>query len=223
MEIIPVGIYGAYPAPGCASACYLVKGDSATVVLDMGSGSLSLLQKYIDLSKIDAYILSHLHYDHFCDALPLAYYPGRHIIYCPATPAECFTLLKGAPSHDVRVINEGAVITVGKIRFEFSRTEHPIETYAVRVTENGKSFVYTADAMRSEKLIDFCRGSELVLTDCSFPAGTAHMTAEQGAELSRESGVRIVAIHFSPTYDAGPSLEKLGIPAARSGEVIKAW
>lgn len=223
MEIIPVGIYGAYPAPGCASACYLVKGESATVVLDMGSGSLSMLQKYINLSEVDAFILSHLHYDHFCDALPLAYYPGKHIIYCPATPSDYFTLLKGSASHDVRVINEGAVVTVGKIRFEFSKTIHPVETYAIRVTENEKSFVYTADAMLSDKLIDFCRGSELILTDCSFPAGTPHMTAEQGAELSEKAGVRIVAIHFSPVYDAGPVLSRLGIPAVKQGEAVKAW
>ena len=220
MEIIPVGIYGAYPAPGCASACYLVRGASATVVLDLGSGALSLLQKYVDLRTVDAFMLSHLHYDHFCDALPLAYYPGRHLIYCPATPAECFTLLKNAPAHDVRVINEGVKVNVKDMTFEFMRTVHPVETYAVRVTEGAASFVYTADAMYSEKLADFCRGSGLVLTDCSFPAGTAHMTAEQGAQLFAETGAEIIAIHFSPTYDALPTLGKLGIRAAEAGEPI---
>lgn len=223
MIILPVGIYGAYPAPGCASACYVVQGETATVVLDMGSGSLSLMQKYVSPAKVDAFILSHLHYDHFTDALPLAYYPGKHVIYCPPTPVECFTLLKGAPAHDVRVIGEGASVTVKGMKFDFCRTEHPVETYAVRVTENGKSFVYTADAMRSDKLIEFCRGSELVLTDCSFPAGTAHMTAEQGAELRDKAGVKIVAIHFSPVYDARPSLEQLGIPWAETGKPIRAW
>ena len=223
MEILPVGIYGAYPAPGCASACYAVRGDTATIVLDMGSGSLSLMRKYFEPKDADAFVLSHLHYDHFADALPLAYYPGRHLIYCPSTPSECFTLLKGAPSHDVRVITEGAKVTVGGMSLDFCRTEHPVETYAVRVTENGRSFVYTADAMLSEKLINFCRGSELVLADCSFPAGTAHMTAEQGAELRDRAGVRLVAIHLSPVYDAAPVLGKLGIPLAGTGRTIKAW
>ena len=221
MEIIPVGIYGAYPAPGCASACYLVRGRSANVVLDMGSGSLSLLQKYIKISDVDAFILSHLHYDHFCDALPLAYCPGKHLIYCPPTPSECFTLLKNAPAHDVRVINEGARVRVGDMSFEFCRTVHPLETYAVKVTEDGRSFVYTADAKYTDKLVEFCRGSELALVDCSFPSGTAHMVAEEGARLAEEAGVKIYAIHFSPTYDALPSLEKCGIPPVREGEHIK--
>ena len=223
MEILPVGVYGAYPAPGCASACYLVRGSDATVVLDMGSGSLSALRKYIEPRDVDAFVLSHLHYDHFCDALPLAYYPGRHVIYCPATPSECFTLLKKSPSHDVRVINEGAHIKVGSMTFDFMRTVHPVETYAVRVSEGGRSFVYTADTQWTDRLVDFCRGSELVLTDCSFPAGTPHMTAEEGARLGRESGTRVIAIHFSPVYDASPSLSALGIPEAEAGRTIKAW
>ncbi len=223
MEITPVGIYGAYPAPGYATACYLVQGGGATVVLDLGSGSLSGLAKYVGLAEVDAFVLSHLHYDHFCDALPLAYAPGRHLIYCPSSPSECFTLLKNAPSHDVRVIGDGTRVTVGNISLEFMRTVHPVETYAVKVSEGGRSFVYTADAMRQDRLIDFCRGSELVLADCSFPAGSAHMTAEQGRELADKSGAGIVAIHFSPTYDASESLSALGIPKAETGRKIKVW
>lgn len=86
MEILPIGIYGPYPAAGGATSCYLVRGETGNVVLDLGSGALSALMRRVDVADVDAFLLTHLHYDHFVDALALSYVPGRHVVYAPATP-----------------------------------------------------------------------------------------------------------------------------------------
>ena len=80
MEILPIGIYGPYPAAGGATSCYLVRGETGNVVLDLGSGALSALMRRVDVADVDAFLLTHLHYDHFVDALALSYVPGRNAL-----------------------------------------------------------------------------------------------------------------------------------------------
>src|SRR5699024_12597664 len=56
-----------YPAPGGATSAYLLEHDGFSLLVDMGSGALSKVQKYIHVTDIDAVILSHYHHDHIAD------------------------------------------------------------------------------------------------------------------------------------------------------------
>src|SRR5205823_386677 len=55
-------------APEAACSAYLVEADGFALMLDFGTGSLSALQRFADLRRIDAILLSHLHCDHILDA-----------------------------------------------------------------------------------------------------------------------------------------------------------
>lgn len=219
MEILPIGIYGPYPAAGGATSCYLVRGESGNVVLDLGSGALSALMRRVDVADVDAFLLTHLHYDHFVDALALSYVPGRHVVYAPATPVERAGLLKNSKL-DLRVIGEGASLTVASMTLDLLRTRHGAECYAVRVTERGKSFVYTSDTLPFEKLAEFCKGAELVIADCASAAGTPHMTPADGAALAKASGVRVIATHIPPSARASRALAKAGVERIAAGVPI---
>src|SRR5699024_5617527 len=50
-----------------ASSTYIVEKDGFTLLLDLGSGGLTKLQKYKNVTDIDAVILSHYHADHCAD------------------------------------------------------------------------------------------------------------------------------------------------------------
>ena len=77
MEFKVIGEYGRYPAYNKATNCYLIKTDNGkNILIDLGSGALSLLQKHIDISKIDVVIITHLHFDHACDLGVLSYSIG---------------------------------------------------------------------------------------------------------------------------------------------------
>src|SRR5690625_7749578 len=73
MELIVIGYWGGYPAENGATSAYMIKKDGFNLVIDMGSGALSKLQKYINVEQIDAVLLSHYHHDHVADIGVLQY------------------------------------------------------------------------------------------------------------------------------------------------------
>ncbi|MBP5357295.1 MAG: MBL fold metallo-hydrolase [Clostridia bacterium] len=224
MNILPVGIYGPYPGAGFATNCFVVDNGKAKIVLDMGSGALSTLKKYCKLDEIDAFILSHLHFDHFCDILPLSYTGKERKVYCPAGPQEFYSLLKNHTSFRLGTIDKDSTISIGGMKITFSPVVHPIETYSIKISEGDKFFVYTSDTVWFDGLPQLVKGASLVLADCTSRARTPHMTPYEGAKLRELSGVkRIIGVHMNPDYDCQAECSLLGIEMVKEGKVIKAW
>lgn len=211
MRIIPIGIYGPYPPAGKATSCYLVDNGRARVVIDLGSGSLSRLRLYVRPQDVSAFIVTHLHYDHCADVLPLSYFPGKYVVYAPSEPTERLSLIKARQNFDTRIITSSLRFNIGGMIFEFAPTNHGIECYAVKVTEGNRFFVYTSDTAWSDNLVDFCMSADLVLADCLGTESSSHMTAKEGAELARLAGVRIIATHLHPETDAESACREAGI------------
>ena len=101
MRLTVLGNNGPYPIPGGACSGYLLESDSGntTILLDCGTGVLARLEQCIPLDQLDAVVLSHLHYDHMSDMLPMHYAlqfnPRKKPlnVYAPATPVEVRKLL----------------------------------------------------------------------------------------------------------------------------------
>ena len=70
-----LGNNGPYPAPGGACSGYLLQSDSGDtrILIDCGPGVLSRMMTEDCLDTLDAVVLSHLHYDHMSDMLPMQY------------------------------------------------------------------------------------------------------------------------------------------------------
>ena len=75
MRLTILGNNGPYPAPGGACSGYLLESDSGrtSLLLDCGPGVLAQLTQRVAVEDLDAIALSHLHYDHMSDMLPLHY------------------------------------------------------------------------------------------------------------------------------------------------------
>jgi len=98
MRLTIIGCTGSFPGPNSPASCYLLSatdyaGHTWRVLMDMGNGSLGVLQRYIDLAEIGAILISHLHPDHCIDLSglhvavkwdPRGWPKGRIPLYGPA-------------------------------------------------------------------------------------------------------------------------------------------
>ena len=99
MRLTVLGCAGSFPSPDSAASGYLVQADDAdgrtwTVLLDLGNGALSPLQRFGDPTELDAIALSHLHADHVADLVVLnvlrRYRPSGPVSYTHLTlPTIC--------------------------------------------------------------------------------------------------------------------------------------
>ena len=72
MILTVIGCTGSFAGPDSPASCYLLtgtdhEGRTWRVLMDLGNGSLGALQRHIELSEIDAVLISHLHPDHCVD------------------------------------------------------------------------------------------------------------------------------------------------------------
>lgn len=93
----------------------------------------------------------------------------------------------------------------------FCRTDHPVETYAIKVSCKGKNIVYTSDTSFSarDKIVEFAKGADLLICESSllekygFPEISSHLTAKQAAIIAKEAKVKkLMLTHFWPEEKA---------------------
>jgi ribonuclease BN (tRNA processing enzyme) len=222
MRLTIVGCSGSHPGPDSACSCYLVEHDGFRLVLDLGSGSLGPLQKYLDPSAIDTVYLSHLHGDHWLDLVPLAHVRRhqpdavRRVLPVIAPVAERGRIAGafGRPTSelaDVFAFEDPSDGVIGPFDVRLIRTSHPVETHAIRLTAEGKTLVYTADTAPFDALVDFARGADLVLAEAGSADGAQrfglHLTGTEAGQLARDCGAgQLVVTHVAPWDDGAAAL-----------------
>jgi ribonuclease BN (tRNA processing enzyme) len=207
--------YGKYPtADGGTSSFFLEGRGGAGVLIDMGSGALIALEKNrIPLEKIDAIVLSHLHFDHMSDLLALVYKSASYLkegkitrkipLYLPETPTAVFELVKNSNAFDIHIIKDGAGAEIGTLTLKFFAMKHPVETYAARCFEDGKVLSYTADTLYNDNIAKVIEGAAIVFADAcvlerDFNEKSPHIAVRDIARLTKKSGSKIVLIHLPP-------------------------
>lgn len=217
LELTVLGSSGSYAAEGDACAGYLVESEGFKLLLDAGPGCLANLQTHCALSEIDAVVLSHAHPDHWLD-LPLLRTARR----C-ANITEPLTILGGADhltlaenlmgpkmSEDLnwKVVAGGNESTLGPLSLRFSRTDHPVETLAVRIQSGEVAVGYSADTGPGWTLNELGRDLALAVIESTYldedkdQAAGVHLTAWQAGALGRLAGARHLALtHILPTVD----------------------
>lgn len=205
MELTVVGRHGPYADVGGAPcSCYLVQEGDTSLVLDMGPGSLGCLRKHIDIRKVTAFYFTHMHYDHVSDFLAMHYllddlnHKVKVIVQKSDLPI--YDLLFNHPLVEVVNIDESSEIKIGDFTLTFTLLKHPIPNYGIRIKGATRTLCYTGDTMYTPKLIDFFRGADAVLADCSKPADFdgPHVNVTKAVQLEQETGVRILATHITP-------------------------
>jgi ribonuclease BN (tRNA processing enzyme) len=218
LRITVLGCAGSYPGVGTACSGYLLRHGGTTVVLDLGPGTLSVLQEHVALKDIDGVVLSHGHADHWTDLAVLRtawkYALGREGLAVYGTSdtrakAEVVSESGTDPTFDWHVLDEDVVAEIGSLRFTFRRTEHYVETFAARVEAagGGPAIAYSADTGPGWSFASFGAPIAIALCEASHLAdregdGVLHLSARQAGAMCRAAGVgRVVLTHLVPGSD----------------------
>jgi len=231
VQVIGSGAVRALPDRGGPS--YLVTIDGRRLLFDCGRCAVHNLHRLgTPVESIDEIYITHLHFDHICDLpllLLLSWNNGREArlpIYGPkgmsaflengvrqAYEADINSRIK----HGNRVrekldwaateiTNEGLVYENATYRIDTLATAHAgLANWNFRITVGDKIIVITSDSEPDQRLVEFCRGADLMLVECSgtkafyesVAFGGWHITPEDVGQITRDAGVKQVVLkHF---------------------------
>ena len=208
MKLTVLGNNGPYPAHGGACSGYLLSSERCHILIECGTGVLANLRAVFPVDKLDAVILSHLHYDHMSDMLPMQYAlqfcPTREKlpVFAPDSPANVRALLD-APAY---ALHDMENVQIGDISISFYPVRHPAKSFALRAECAGRCFVYTGDTNVVDGLADFCRGADVLLADAGLSSAdwkmaAPHLSAAHCAELAKEAcAKKLLLTHLNPKY-----------------------
>ena len=214
MKVTVIGMWGGFPKVDEPCSGYLIEHNEEKVLLDCGSGVALKLGKYTDVNTLRHIVVSHSHYDHASDIGVMMfsrlvntitkqtevgltiYEPYKEISSLQPEPVK-FSTFK---SYD-----EDSVLRIGDMSIRFLEMNHPVKTYAMKISTDDKTVVYTADGTISEALKKFSQGADLLITECSLyewadGENTGHMNITDCIELVKDAGVKETILTHLPHY-----------------------
>jgi ribonuclease BN (tRNA processing enzyme) len=248
MRLTVVGCSGSYPGPDSPASCYLLEADldgrTWRILLDLGSGALGALHRYVDPLAIDAVLLSHLHADHCLDLtgyyVMRKYHPSgqqpRIPVWGPVGTADRMARAYDLPlepgmtgEFDFRTWD--GPVRIGPFTVEAVPVVHPVPAYGLRVSVDGITVAYSGDTGPCPALARVADGADLLLAEASFregddnPAGL-HLTGADCGELASRADVKsLVITHVPPWHDGQVALREAAelydgpLELARAGAV----
>jgi ribonuclease BN (tRNA processing enzyme) len=216
MSLTVLGCSGSYPAPDCPCSGYLVSYEGTHVAVDLGPGCLANLQRHLAVPELTGVVLSHAHPDHWVDlsglhvAMKYRFGLERVPVWGTSENRAKALLVLGAlePTLDWTVTGDGDRFEIGPLRFTTERTDHYIETLAVRVdAPDGTSLAYSADTGPDWSIERLGRDVDLALVEATYGTdaeaeGIKHLSAGQAGSMARAARARrCVLTHFWPDSD----------------------
>ena len=225
MDLTVLGCAGTFPGPDSPCSGYLVEAEGFRLLVDVGNGVLTNLQRCRGLLDVDAVIVTHLHADHVVDLIPYAY--ARH--YHPRLEPACLPVLGPSGTferlanmfdapvgtlekvYDITVAESG-VREIGPFRVTLDRVHHPVETYGVRLEHDGNVLAYSSDTGETDALVGLARDADVFLCEASFEEGVPnppgiHLTGrEAGVYAARAGAGSLLLTHMVAWHDPEHSL-----------------
>jgi len=219
MDIFLLGTGTAIPVKQHSPAGLVVMAEGVRLLFDIGPGTLCRLEQAgITYDQIDQLLLTHFHPDHTLDLATLLlvfnYAPGARrktsftITSCKGIEDFLQNLYKLYPDlpplgyelHVHPVFREE--FSIGKIKIQSAPTGHTQESVAYRLEVAGCSLVYSGDAAPHGELAELAHGADLMICECSFPAGWEtedHLNADSVSCIAQNARVKsLVITHCYP-------------------------
>src|SRR6266478_4208422 len=247
MKLVVLGSGTSVPHAQRASSAYWLETRSGSLLLDISPDAAHrMAEEGLEWPTLDAIWVSHFHLDHVGGLAPFLFgtkwAPQMHDrrkplrIYGPSGLAPLLDAINDANNYklleqvfpvEIREVAAGEHFeTLPGLFTTTQSTPHTSESLAIRLTDrSGKVFVYTSDTGFSEKLIEFARGADLLLLECSFrrnkPMPT-HLDLAEAMLLIKESQPETAVLtHLYPEWDNMNVAHEAGsLPAGRVLEAV---
>ena len=219
MEIYLLGTGTAIPVKEHSPSGLIVKAEGECLLLDIGPGTLGRLHLAdVTCDQLNGLLLSHLHPDHTLDLATLL------LVFNYAPDAQRTTQFpitgcRGTKDFFQRMVNLYPEIvplsyelqfnevykdefSIGRLKVRSAPTGHTPESVAYRLDDGSHSMVYTGDASPRGDLAQLAEGADLLISECSFPAGWEtedHLNADTVSEIAQQAGVKsLIVVHTYP-------------------------
>lgn len=215
VKLTIVGYWGGFPGVNEATSGYLLQSGSFNLLMDCGSAVLSQLQNYLPVEQLNAVILSHYHHDHVADIGPLqfarlisSYLHADHkvlLIYGHRFDPEAFSKLTYKEITEGRSYSPDKHLNIGPFTISFLKTKHPVDCFAMRITDQQSTVVFTADSAFQQSFIPFTSGADLLLSECNLYGNqdgekSGHMNSHQAAKIATEAEVGELILTHLPHF-----------------------
>jgi ribonuclease BN (tRNA processing enzyme) len=190
------------------------------------------LAEPLDLDRIHAVAVSHLHADHCCGLEDFGYYSyfalGRRakLLMHPDASARVWDGLLAAGMEWVQAkpevppvrkqlsdyfelidLNPSEPVQCGPFSVECRRTIHSVPTYAFRVTAGGRMLGYSADTAYDPTLIDWLAPADLIVHEVTTMIHTGvHTPYEKLAVLPESLRSKMRLTHYPDDFDLNSSV-----------------
>lgn len=234
LTVTVLGSAGTFPHPDNPCSGYLVRTPDTAVWVDTGPGTCAALQEHLPLDELDAILVSHQHPDH-CSDLPVVRNAAKYVlgidhlpVYGPAGAQTVLETLVGGPLDAPlawTTVTGGDDVQIGDLTIRFARTDHPVETLAMRIEAGGRVVAYTSDTGPGWSLATLDRegtGFDLAFCEATLDAplaGIDHLTATQAGAMAAAAGVRRLALTHLYEGVATERADEAAAPGAYDGPV----
>ncbi|HMS38959.1 MAG TPA: ribonuclease Z [Pyrinomonadaceae bacterium] len=223
MKFVVLGSGSSVPHPKRSSSAFWLECENGSILLDFSASAIHrIAQENLNWVNLDAIWISHFHLDH-CGGLFPFLFGTKH---APETQNRTKPLrIFGAKGlrdlierfNDYELLKQPFPVEILEIEafdeFEILpdvkgfalKTPHTESSFAIRISEKEKSFVFTSDTGFCKPLVSFAKNVDLFVLECSFfknkPVELHLELAEAMFLIHRAKPKKAVLTHFYAEWD----------------------
>ena len=227
IEVTVLGSSGGYPAAGKACSSFLLSRGRENLVLDLGSGALSNLFKYLAPDEIGGLAITHMHYDHYVDIFGLC--TARKFWKTKLKPLPVILPIGGSDALlsvisqnsresfleclDIREAGPGEKANIGNFEIFTGAAKHIENSLIFRVRAGGHTVCYSGDTDMTGELEELAHECNLLICEATFTSEVpsrffGHLFAEEAGRVASKAGVQMLLLtHIWPTLSEVRALE----------------